>query len=188
MKVNANLLRNGNVIRHQNKMLQIMNTNIIKPGKGGAYIQVEMRDVETGIKTNERWRTSESVEKLVTVEIKSTFLFLTNEVITLMNNQTYEQFEVDVKILKDKVKLINDGMQLTCEIVDQQIVNIKLPKNIEVIVDYADAVVKGQTASTSYKNATTEKGIKILVPPHIKQGDKIIISTENLEYVEKSKN
>ena len=188
MKVNANLLRNGNVIRHQNKMLQIMNTKIIKPGKGGAYIQVEMRDVETGIKTNERWRTSESVEKLVTVEIKSTFLFLTNEVITLMNNQTYEQFEVDVKILKDKVKLINDGMQLTCEIVDQQIVNIKLPKNIEVIVDYADAVVKGQTASTSYKNATTEKGIKILVPPHIKQGDKIIINTENLEYVEKSKN
>ena len=72
MKVNANLLRNGNVIRHQNKMLQVMNTNIIKPGKGGAYIQVEMRDVETGIKTNERWRTSESVEKLVTEEIKST--------------------------------------------------------------------------------------------------------------------
>ena len=83
-----------------------------------------MRDVETGIKTNERWRTSESVEKLVTEEIKSTFLFLTNEIITLMNNQTYEQFEVDVKILKEKVKLINDGMQLTCEIVDQQIVNI----------------------------------------------------------------
>ena len=188
MKVNANLLKNGNVIRHQNKMLQVINTNIIKPGKGGAYIQVEMRDVETGIKTNERWRTSESVEKLVTEEIKSTFLFLTNEIITLMNNQTYEQFEVGVKILKEKVKLINDGMQLTCEIVDEQIVNVRLPKNIEVIVDYADAVVKGQTASTSYKNATTEKGIKILVPPHIKQGDKIIINTENLEYVEKSKN
>ena len=188
MKVNANLLRNGNVIKHQNKMLQVMNTNIIKPGKGGAYIQVEMRDLKTGIKTNERWRTSESIEKLVTEEIKSTFLFLTNEIITLMNNQTYEQFEVDVDIIKEKVNLINDGMQLICEVVDGQIVNIKLPKNIEIIIDYADAVVKGQTASTSYKNATTEKGVKILVPQHIKQGDKIIINTENLEYVEKSKN
>ena len=93
MKVNANLLRNGNVIRHSNKILQVINTNIIKPGKGGAYIQVEMRDLVSGLKTNERWRTSENIEKLSTEEIKSTYLFKDSEKVTLMNSTNYEQFE-----------------------------------------------------------------------------------------------
>ena len=99
MKVNANLLNNGNVIRHSNKMYQVINTNIIKPGKGGAYIQVEMRDLISGLKTNERWRTSEKIEKLTTDEVKSTFLFKDNESITLMNHENYEQFQLDITIL-----------------------------------------------------------------------------------------
>ncbi|MBH43787.1 MAG: elongation factor P [Rickettsiales bacterium] len=187
MKINANLLRNGNIIRYQNKILQILNTNTIKPGKGGAFVQLEMRDLENGTKFNERLRTSENVEKLVTEEVNSTFLFLKDNMITLMNNETYEQFEVPLSLASDKTKLLEDGIQLVSEIVDGEIINIRFPKNILVTIEYADAVVKGQTASTSYKNAETSNGIKLLVPPHIKQGDKVIISSENFEYVEKAK-
>lgn len=187
MKVNANLLKNGNVIRHANKMYQVIGTNIIKPGKGGAYIQVEMRDLITGLKTNERWRTSENIEKLTTEDFKCTFLFKDNKTITLMNNENFEQFQLEISMLKEKQILLEDGMQLTCELVDGKIINVRFPKSIEVKLVYADAVVKGQTASTSYKNAETHNGIKLLVPPHIKEGDKIIINTENFDYLEKSK-
>ena len=187
MKVIANLLRNGNVIRYQNKILQILNTNTIKPGKGGAFVQLEMRDLENGTKLNERLRTSENVEKLLTEELNCTFLFLKDNSITLMNNKTYEQFEVPVSLISDKTKLLEDGIQLVSEIVDGKIINIRFPKTLEVTIAYADPVVKGQTASTSYKNAETSNGIKLLVPPHIKQGDIIIINSENFDYVEKAK-
>ena len=187
MKINANLLRNGNIIRYQNKILQILNTHTIKPGKGGAYVQLEMRDLENGTKLNERLRTSENVEKLATEEINSTYLYSKDNSITLMNNETYEQFEVPLSLVSEKKKLLEDGIQLVSETVDGEIINIRFPKNIEVIIEYADAVVKGQTASTSYKNAETSNGIKLLVPPHIKHGDKIIINSENFDYVEKAK-
>ena len=187
MKIIANLLRNGNIIKHQDKMYQVIKTSTIKPGKGGAYIQVEMRDIVNGLKTNERWRTSENVEKLNTEEVEATFLFINQDKITLMQNDTYEQIEIDASILKNKVNLLEDGMQIKVDVVDEKIINVNLPKTIEVEIDYADAVVKGQTASTSYKTASTKKGLKISVPPHIKQGDKIIIHSENLEYIEKSK-
>tara|TARA_B100000989_G_C19503234_1_gene455225 strand:+ start:173 stop:739 length:567 start_codon:yes stop_codon:yes gene_type:complete len=187
MKINANLLKKGNIIRYENKILQILNSNTIKPGKGGAYIQLEMRDLENGTKFNERLRTSENVEKLVTEEVNSTFLFLKDNLITLMNNETYEQFEVPLSLISDKTKLLEDGIQLVSEIIDGEIINIRFPKNIEVSIEYADAVVKGQTASTSYKNAETTNGIKLLVPPHIKQGDIILINSENFNYVEKAK-
>ncbi len=188
MKMNANLLKNGNVIRHQNKIYQIIGTNIIKPGKGGAYIQVEMRDLITNLKTNERWRTSDDVEKLITEEVKCVYLFSNNNKVTLMNNESYEQFEIDDELIKKKLILLEDGMHLTVEKVDGEIISIRFPKSIEVEIEYADGVVKGQTASSSFKNATTNKGLKILVPPHIKQGDKVLINSENFEYLEKSKN
>ena len=188
MKMNANLLKSGNVIRHQNKIYQIIGTNIIKPGKGGAYIQVEMRDLMTNLKTNERWRTSDDVEKLTTEEVKCVYLFSGNNKVTLMNHESYEQFEIDDELIKEKLILLEDGMQLTVEKVDGEIINIKFPKSIEVEIEYADGVVKGQTASSSFKNAITNKGLKILVPPHIKKGDKVLIKSENFEYLEKSKN
>jgi len=187
MKIIANLLRNGNVIRYQNKILQILNTNTIKPGKGGAFVQLEMRDLENGTKLNERLRSSENVEKLVTEELNCTFLYSKDNLITLMNNKTYEQFEVPLSLISDKRKLLEDGIQLVSEIVDGEIINIRFPKTLEVTIGNADPVVKGQTASTSYKNAETSNGIKLLVPPHIKQGDIIIINSENFDYVEKAK-
>lgn len=188
MKINANLIRVGNIIKYNEKMYQILGTNIIKPGKGGAFIQVEMRDVITKTKTNERWRTSDTVEKVITEDIETNYLFADAEEITVMRKDNFEQIKINKLLLAEKSKLLQDGMIITLELIDEQVTGIRLPKSIEVEIDSADAVVKGQTASSSFKPATTASGIKILVPPHIKQGDKIIINSENLEYIEKSKN
>ncbi len=187
MKIGTNLLKEGNVIKHNDKVLQVMNTNIIKPGKGGAYIQVEMRDLKNGTKINERWRTSDTVEKLIVEEIRVTFLYISDEMITLMNDVSFEQFSLNSSILGEKVELLQDGMKLSAEVVDGEIINLKLPRYIKVEINSADAVVKGQTASSSYKNAITSCNLKVLVPPHIKEGDKILIKSENNEYVEKAK-
>ena len=146
-----------------------------------------MKDIQSGVKFNERWRTSESVEKINVNELEVTFLFIENQNLTLMNNENYEQITCELKLIQGKEKLLKDGMKLSLEIVDDKITNIKFPKNIKVEIKDADAVVKGQTASSSFKNATTTNDLKILVPPHIKEGDKILISSENLSYVEKAK-
>ena len=116
-----------------------------------------------------------------------TFLFIDDNFITVMNNENFEQSSLDKSLLSGNQDFLSDGIQLTVDIVGDEIVNIKLPKSIMVEVKTADAVVKGQTASSSFKNAETTKNVKLLVPPHIKAGDKIIINSENLEYVEKAK-
>lgn len=188
MKIDANLIRTGNILRHKSKLLQVLNTSIIKPGKGGAFIQVEMKDIKDGTKYNERWRTVDTVEKEMVSEVDSTFLFKDNENFTVMNNENYEQIICENKIIEsNKIDLLEEGMNIKLLTVNDEIININLPKNIKVEILNADPVVKGQTASSSYKNAETTKKIKILVPPHIKNGDKIIINSENLEYVEKAK-
>ena len=187
MKINANLIRVGNVLSHKNKMLEVLNTSVIKPGKGGAFIQVEMKDVQSGNKYNERWRTSDTVEKISVNELEVTFLFMDNENITVMNNKDYEQMTCASNLISGKEKLLEDGMQLYLEIIEDKVTNVRFPKNIKVEIANADAVVKGQTASSSFKNAVTTNQVKILVPSHIKEGDKILISSENLSYVEKAK-
>ncbi len=187
MKIIANLIKVGNILRHREKLLEVLNTSIIKPGKGGAFIQVEMKDIKSGIKFNERWRTSENVEKITVEELEATFLFIENEMLTLMNNQNFEQISCSIKLISGKEKLLEDGIKLTLIMVDEKITNIKFPKNIKVEIKNADGVVKGQTASSSYKNAITTNDIKILVPPHIKEGEKIFINSEDFSYVEKAK-
>ena len=187
MKIIANLIKVGNVLEHKGKKFNVLSTNTIKPGKGGAYIQVEMRDIKSGTKVNERFRTSENIEKLSVNEMSVTFLFIDDNFITVMNNENFEQSSLDKSLLSGNKDFLSDGIQLTIEIIGDEIVNIKLPKSIVVEVKTADAVVKGQTASSSFKNAITTNDIKILVPPHIKEGDKIIINTDNYEYLEKAK-
>ena len=187
MKMIANLIKVGNVIKYKEKVFQVLNTNTIKPGKGGAFIQVEMRDLNSGAKINERFRTSENVEKLSVTEKQVTYLFTENNLITVMNNDDFEQISLNHELLVGNKDLLTDGIQLTIDMIDESIVGIKLPKSIIVEIQNADAVVKGQTASSSFKNAITTNNIKILVPQHIKEGDKVIINTENSEYVEKAK-
>lgn len=187
MKINANLIKAGNLLKHKEKMFEVLNTSVIKPGKGGAFIQVEMKDIESGAKFNERWRTSESIEKISVNEQEVTFLFIENDTFTVMNNQNYEQISCSSKLISGKEKLLEDGMKLFLIIVDDKITGIKFPKNIKVKIKNADAVVKGQTASSSFKSATTTNDLRILVPPHIKEGDCVLISSEDLDYVEKAK-
>ena len=124
MKINANLIRVGNIIKHQGKMFIILNTSIIKPGKGGAFIQVEMRDIISKNKTNDRFRTSDSLEKLATEEISSTFLFADDKNLTFMRDDDFEQLEIEKSILENKFELLNDGMKVTLEYVDGKIINI----------------------------------------------------------------
>ncbi len=187
MKIIANLVKVGNVIKFKDKLLQVLSTNTIKPGKGGAYIQLEMRDLKNGSKLNERLRTSENIEKVTVNEKVVTYLFLENEIITVMDNSSYEQITIDVNLLTGNENFLEDGMQLFLDIIDGEIASVKFPKSLKVKIKNADAVVKGQTASSSFKNAITSKDVKILVPQHIKEGDEIIINSENLEYIEKSR-
>ena len=187
MKMIANLIKVGNVIKYKDKTFQVMSTNTIKPGKGGAFIQLEMRDLNSGSKVNERLRTSENIEKLNVNEVNVTYLFTEGNMITVMNNENYEQLTLDDKLLNGNKNFLEDGIQLCLDIIGDEIVGIKLPKSTTVEIKEADAVVKGQTASSSFKNAITTNNIKILVPQHIKEGDKIVINTENLEYLEKSR-
>ena len=187
MKINANLIRVGNVLNHKDRMMEVLNTSIIKPGKGGAYIQVEMKDLKSGTKFNERWRTADTVEKVSVNEIEVTFLFIENDSFTVMNNQNFEQMTYPSKLISGKEKLLKDGMSITLEMVNDEISTVKLPKNIKVEIKTADAVVKGQTASSSFKNALTTNELSILVPPHVKDGDKVMINSETLNYVEKAK-
>jgi len=187
MKIIANLIKVGNVLEHKGKKFHVLNTNTIKPGKGGAYIQVEMRDIKSGAKVNERFRTSENIEKLSVNEMPVTFLYIDDNFITVMNNENFEQSSLDKSLLSGNKDFLSDGMQLTVEIIGEEIVNIKLPKSITVEVKIADAVVKGQTASSSYKPALLTNGVRVTVPPHIETGDKIKIHTKDLTYIEKSK-
>ncbi len=187
MKIIANLVKVGNVIKFKDKLLQVLNTNTIKPGKGGAYIQLEMRDLKNGSKLNERLRTSENVEKVIVSEKVVTYLYLQNNLVTVMDNSSYEQISVNESLLVGEKNLLEDGIQLVLDIIDGDIASIKFPKSLKVEIKSADAVVKGQTASSSFKTAVTTKDIKILVPQHIKEGDKIMINSENLEYIEKSR-
>ena len=187
MKINANLIKVGNVLKYKDKALQVLNTSVIKPGKGGAFIQVEMKDIQNGIKFNERWRTSDTVEKISVNEQEVTFLYIENDSITFMNNENFEQITCPANLITGREKLLKDGMKLSLEIVEDKITNIMFPKNTRVKIQKADAVVKGQTASSSFKNASTTNDLKILVPPHIKEGDEVLINSENLSYVEKAK-
>ena len=187
MKMIANLIKVGNVIKYKDRVFQVMGTNTIKPGKGGAFIQLEMRDLKSGSKVNERLRTSENIEKLNVNEVNVTYLFSEDNMITVMNNENYEQLTLSDDLLGGNKNFLEDGLQLYLDIIAEEIVGIRLPKTVTVEIKQADAVVKGQTASSSFKNAITTKNIKVLVPQHIKEGDKIIINTENLEYLEKSR-
>ena len=187
MKINANLIKVGNVLNHKDRIMEVLNTSFIKPGKGGAYIQVEMKEMKSGTKFNERWRTSDSVEKVSVNEIEVTFLFIENDSFTVMNNQNFEQLTYPSELISGKEKLLEDGMLIILEMIDDEVSSVKFPKNIKVEIKMADAVVKGQTASSSYKNAVTTNELSILVPSHIKEGDKVMINSETLNYVEKAK-
>ncbi|NBP73377.1 MAG: elongation factor P [Alphaproteobacteria bacterium] len=187
MKIQANTIRPGNVIEHADKQWTVLKTEMLLPGKGNAFIQVEMRDVKSGNKTNERFRTSETVEKLMVEEKDATYLYAEDDQITFMDSESYEQFTVDKESIGDPAAFLQDGMIVTAELIDGAIAGVRLPQHVTVEVIEADPVVKGQTASSSYKPSVVENNVRVMVPPHIEAGTRIVVNTEDASYVERAK-
>ena len=187
MKVLANTLRPGHAIEHEDKKYVVVKYELILPGKGNAFIAVDMRDAITGVKTNERFRTQETVEKLMTSEKICTMLFSDGDQINLMESETYDQFNVHIDMAGDAGVFLVEGMEVTVDTVDDMPVGIRLPQHVTLEISEADAVVKGQTASSSYKPAILENGVKTMVPPHIGAGTRVVINTADATYVERAK-
>ena len=188
MKVNGNNLKAGMIVSHKGGMWKVIATQSVKPGKGGAFAQVELKNLKDSSKLNERFRSSEVVERLY-VETKS-FQYSYNDGDTyhFMDTNTYEQISLDKNIISELNLFLQDNMVVSIEFIENNPVSIKLPEHIIEEVTDTEAVIKGQTAASSFKPAILSNGYKIMVPPHIENGTRIVISTTNFSYVEKAKN
>ena len=187
MKQQANLIRAGQVIEHDGRRWTVLKQQIITPGKGGAFIQVEMRDMRTGNKTNERWRTADTVERLMTDNKDYTYSYTDGDNIVLMDPETFEQAMIPLLLLGDQAAFLQDNMAVIVDLVEGDAVGIHLPATVVLQVAEADPVVKGQTAASSYKPAVLSNGVKTLVPPFIETGERIVVKTEDASYVERAK-
>ncbi len=187
MKQQANLIRAGQVIEHGGRRWTVVKQNIVIPGKGNAIIQVEMRDLKTGTKTNERWRTADTVERLMTDNKEFTYSYTDGDNLVLMDPETFEQLNVPVEILGEQAPFLQDNMQIEADLVEGEVVALHLPPSVILEIVEADPVVKGQTATSSYKPAKLSNGVKTMVPPFIEVGERIVVKTEDASYVERSK-
>jgi elongation factor P len=187
MKQQANLIRAGQVIEHDGNRWTVLKQQIITPGKGGAFIQVEMRNLRTGNKTNERWRTADTVERLQTDNKEYTYSYSDGTNLVLMDPETFEELHVAADLMGDAAPFLQDQMTLELDLVEGEAVAIHLPPSVVLEVVEADPVVKGQTASSSYKPAKLSNGVKTLVPPFIEAGERIVVRTEDGSYVERAK-
>ncbi|MGE0417876.1 MAG: elongation factor P [Acetobacteraceae bacterium] len=187
MKQQANLIRAGQVIEHDGRRWTVLKQQIITPGKGGAFIQVEMRDLKTGNKTNERWRTADTVERLTTEQKEYTYSYSDGTNLVLMDPETFEEAHVPADLMGDAAPFLQDQMTVEVDMVEGEPVAIKLPPQVTLEVVEADPVVKGQTASSSYKPAKLSNGVKCMVPPFIEAGERIVVRTEDATYVERAK-
>ena len=187
MKQQANLIRAGQVIEHEGRRWTVLKQQIITPGKGGAFIQVEMRDLKTGNKTNERWRTADTVERLMTDNRDYNYSYTDGDNMVLMDPETFDQTIVPVDLLGDAKPFLQDNMVITLDLVEGDAVGAHLPATVVLEVVEADPVVKGQTATSSYKPAKLSNGVKTLVPPFVEAGEKIVVRTEDGSYMERAK-
>jgi elongation factor P len=187
MKQQANLIRAGQVIEHEGRRWTVLKQQIITPGKGGAFIQVEMRDLKSGNKTNERWRTADTVERLMTEEKEYNYSYTDGTNLVLMDPESYEETHIPTDILGDLAPFLQDNMRVTVDLVEGDPVGIHLPPTVVLEVVEADPVVRGQTAASSYKPAKLSNGVKTLVPPFVETGERIVVKTEDGSYVERAK-
>jgi len=188
MKINGNAIRPGNVIEHQDRLWRAIRIQHTQPGKGGAYLQVELKDLRNGTKLNERFRSSQTVEQVRLDQKEFQYLFADGEMHTFMDTETYDQISLSGEIIgEDRLPYLQDGMMVMIESFEGDPIGIDLPAQITLEVIEADAVVKGQTAASSAKPALLENGVRTNVPPHIETGTRIIINTEDGSYVERAK-
>ena len=185
MKISAVEVRPGMIIEYKNDYWNVLKAQHVKPGKGGAFNQVELKSITKGTKLNERFRSSETVEKAEVEEKKFNFLYIDGENCHFMDNTSFEQVEIPKSITGEQYKLLKENLEVTISFMEEKPISIELPNNIECIIETTDASIKNQTASSSYKPALLDCGIKINVPPFIESGEKIIIDTRTLEYVKR---
>ena len=185
MKISGNEIRVGMLIEHKNDLWQVLKTQHVKPGKGGAFAQVEMKNVNRNTKLNERFRSSDTVEKASLDEIKFNYLYEDEDDYYFINPKTFEQINIKKNIIGEKGKLLTENLEVDISFYNENPLSVEMPNQVTCKVKTTDVALKGQTVSSSYKPATLDNGINIQVPPFIESEDEIIIDTRTIEYVKK---
>mgnify|MGYP001355035886 CR=1 FL=1 len=185
MKINAGEIRVGMLIEYKNDLWQVLKTQHVKPGKGGAFAQVEMKSINKNTKLNERFRSSETVEKASVDEIKFNFLYEDENSYFFIDPKSFEQIEIKKNIVGEKGKLLTENLEVSINFYNEIPLSVDLPNQVNCKIDTTEAALKGQTVSSSYKPAVLNNGLSVQVPPFIESGDEIIIDTRNLEYIKK---
>ena len=185
MKINATEIRVGMILEYKNDLWEVLKTNHVKPGKGGAFAQVEMKSLNKNTKLNERFRSNETIEKASLEEIKFNFLYSDESNFYFMNPNSFEQVSLNKNMIGEKGKMLYENLEVTLNFHNEKPINLILPNQVECTINSTDAAIKGQTVSSSYKPAILDNGIQIQVPPFIESRDKILVDTRTMEYVKK---
>ena len=185
-KINGNEIKPGNVLDHDGGLWAAVKVDHVKPGKGGAFAQVELKNLRTGTKLNERFRSADKVEKVRLEQKDQQFLYETEGMLVFMDTETFEQIELPSDLLGDRRPFLQDGMKIVVEFYDDEAINTSLPSKVVCKDVETEPVVKGQTAAKSFKPAVLENGMKVMVPPFISQDESIMVNTETMEYSERA--
>ncbi|SHG95755.1 elongation factor P [Marivita hallyeonensis] len=185
-KINGNEIRPGNVLEHNDGLWAAVKVDHVKPGKGGAFAQVELKNLRNGSKLNERFRSADKVERVRLEQKDMQFLYETDGMLVFMDTETYDQVELPADILGDRRPFLQDGMTIVVEFYESEALNATLPQKVTCQVTETEPVVKGQTAANSFKPAILDNGVKVMVPPFIAQDEMIVVNTETMEYSERA--
>ncbi len=187
MKIGANEIKPGVVLEIEGKLFVVLKRETVQPGKGGAFAAVEMKDLRTGTKTVERFRTSETVERAYLDEKEMQFLYVEGDLATFMDQETFEQMTVPLSLIGEPADFLRDGMTVTMTLHEGNALSVTLPQTVTLTLVEADPVVKGQTASSSFKPGILENGRRVMIPPHIESGTRIVVNTTDGSYLERAK-
>ena len=185
-KINGNEIRPGNILEHNTGLWVAMKVDHVKPGKGGAFAQVEMKNLRNGSKLNERFRSADKIEKVRLDQKDQQFLYETDGMLVFMDLETYEQIELPADILGDRRPFLQDGMTIQIEYHEAEALSASLPQKVICTVVETEPAVKGQTAANSFKPAVLDNGVRVMVPPFVNQDEKIVVNTESMEYTERA--
>ena len=186
MKISGVDIRPGNILEYEGGIWKVAKIQHTQPGKGGAYMQVEMKNLQDGRKTNVRFRSADTIERVRLDQKEFQYLYIDGDSLVFMDKDTYEQINLPADLLGDAAAFLQDGMDVTLELWDEKPISVALPEQVEATIVEADAVVKGQTASSSYKPAVLDNGVRVMVPPHIESGTRIVVDVYERTYVGKA--
>lgn len=186
MKINGNEIRPGNVIQHQDSLWVAVKTDAVKPGKGPAYAQVELKNLLDGRKLNERFRASETVERVRLEQKDHTYLYAEGEQLIFMDSESYEQISIPTDLIGERALFLQDNMPVVLEMFEGKAIGVQLPAQVTLEIVETEPTVKGQTASSSYKPAIADNGLRVMVPPYMTSGERVVVNTETMEYVKRA--